>query len=291
MDAHKPPRVYGGHTGGYPHCKCHTATHTQKQNIQLCGLLDDTLVPDWWGKSVNWISHAYTVSTVCVSVSVRACVSAGCRLKRHSLSQHHHSLLGCEASSCRTLMFGKSCKMYFSPPYLVIPTRRGTDNKHTHVRVTHLCERGCCSWLSRCWAGCLSHVSPCQPPLSDMLPEWTWHRRLTGAKWAMSNDRGHPAHWLIVLNNEPGSPLWLVLEVGGWQLADLSTAHSTPSLKWICRMAAGVAGVKPPFFHPPTATHSISPRRRLLSYCAVQEYPSETAFVSGLASVDLQSQA
>lgn len=87
-------------------------------------------------------------------------------------------------------------------------------------------------------------------PLSDTLAEWTWHCHLTGIKWAMSNDKGYPAHWLIVLNNEPCSPFWLVLEVG-WQLAEPFTVYSTVSLKWICRIPAGVAGVKPPFsIHP-----------------------------------------
>lgn len=110
----------------------------------------------------------------------------------------------------------------------------GTD-ECMHVHIVH--------WS---WAGHLSLV-----PLSDMQPEWTWHSHLTGAKWAMSNDRGHPAYWLIVLNNEPGSPLWLVLEMGGWQLADPSTVCRTLSLKWICRMTAGVAGDEPPFsIHP-----------------------------------------
>lgn len=59
----------------------------------------------------------------------------------------------------------------------------------------------------------------------------------------MSNNRGHSAHWLIVLNNEPHSPFWLVREVRGWQLADPSIVYNTVSLEWICQMTAGVAGV------------------------------------------------
>lgn len=269
-----------------PHC--HTHTHKSRAS-NFVGYWTTYLCQTGGGRVLTGLVM-HTQFLQCVSLcEYRACVSAGCRLKRHSLSQHQHSLLGCEASSYRTLMFDKGCKMYFSPPYLVISTWRGTD-KHMQVHVTLVREgllfltEPMLSWPP------LSRLSV-SAPLNDMLPEWTWHLRLTGAKWAISNDRGHPAHWLIVLNNEPGSPLWLVLEVGGWQLADLSAVHSTPSQKWICRMAARVAGVKPPFFHPPTATLCISPRRRLLSYCAVQEYPSETAFVSGLASVDLKSQA
>lgn len=48
---------------------------------------------------------------------------------------------------------------------------------------------------------------PVPAPRSDIKPDWTRRRHLTGTKWAMSNDREHPAHWLIVLNNEHGSPL------------------------------------------------------------------------------------
>lgn len=36
-------------------------------------------------------------------------------------------------------------------------------------------------------------LSSVNPPSSDMMPEWTWHRHLTRAKWAMNNDKGTPS--------------------------------------------------------------------------------------------------
>lgn len=93
--------------------------------------------------------------------------------------------------------------------------------------------------------------------LSDTQPEWTWHHHLTATKWAMSNDRGHRAHWLIVLNNEPGSPLWLVLEVG--RLAAGRPFHSIQLRATEMDLSDDCWGgrIRTSIFHPSTAPYAV----------------------------------
>ncbi len=96
------------------HKIAHTNTHKHTQAEQLCGVTG-RLMPDWWGKSVNWISHACTVSSACVRVCVVLCPYIhihGFCLKHHLLSPHQHSLLGCEAATYSTFMFDTSCKVF-----------------------------------------------------------------------------------------------------------------------------------------------------------------------------------
>lgn len=175
--------------------------HTHRH--RLCGLPDYTLLPDWWRKSVKWISHAYTVSSACVclvwcpythtlgcqrhqSLSLRRCGFLSCRLhvwwKMKSLSP----------SLCGLMMLAVIVVL---SRYLVISTWTPLA-RHRRLNAR--------PWKAASWPPV---VRLRQPALSDTPPERTWRRHPAGTKWSMSSDGGgggerHPAHWLIVLNNE-----------------------------------------------------------------------------------------
>lgn len=83
-------------------------THT----CTICGLLGDTLMPDCWGRVLTvgwvkcWFTHAFTVSSLSVCLSVCVCLVLcpyihidDCCLKHDLLSLHHNSLLRCEAAT------------------------------------------------------------------------------------------------------------------------------------------------------------------------------------------------
>ena len=178
-------------------------------------------------------------------VSVHTHIMHGCCVKHHSVQRwtfafdeddfppqaHDVTLAVILSLSCRLVISSWVVTVSLSFSVYLLPHSNvsiyQTDKcmyTSTHswwIRLFH-------SWLSWSGAGRPSLSVP-PPPLNDTQSEWTWHCHQTGTKWAVSNDGSHPSHWLIVLNNAPGSPLWLALEVRGWQSADPSTEHSTDS--------------------------------------------------------------